>query len=115
MFQLTVGQIKLPLDHTEEHIVEEVCKRLRTKPKDIQSWRIKKKSYDARRGVQIVYTIEVALSKKIQVNNKSVMLAKEKQYLFPTGQNLKKNPIIIGSGPAGLFCALILAEMDTNL
>lgn len=46
-----------------------------------------------------------------RAHNKDVMMAAEKKYRFPEiGQTaLKFRPIIVGSGPAGLFCAYLLA------
>ena len=51
-------------------------------------------------------------SKKVNGNN--VMLTKEKPYEFPSpGETpLLHSPVIVGSGPAGLFCGWYLARPD---
>ena len=63
-----------------------------------------------------VYTIDVKIKdeQKIakRVNNNNVMLTVEKPYVFPKpGQEpLSCPPVVIGSGPAGLFCGWYLAK-----
>lgn len=48
-----------------------------------------------------------------KVNSNNVMLTKEEFYHFPQcgEQTLKHPPVVVGSGPAGLFCAYGLAKM----
>ena len=47
-----------------------------------------------------------------KVNDKDIMLTKRTEYHFPTGgsEKLQQPPVVIGSGPAGLFCAWMLAK-----
>ena len=82
------------------------------------SWRIYKKSIDARKKHEImfVYTVDVRLKHEnafLKRNrNKNIQKIEYKAYEFPkAGEGLLKHPIVItGSGPAGLFCALMLAR-----
>lgn len=43
---------------------------------------------------------------------KNIMLTNKTEYQFPAGgtEKLKQPPVVIGSGPAGLFCAWALAK-----
>src|SRR6056297_742717 len=91
---------------------------LKNKDSDLISWKINKKSIDARRKNRITYQYSVAVEVEDEdsVLNKSkkgkVSKISEKQYIIKS-ENISvkdKPPVIIGAGPSGLFCALILAE-----
>lgn len=90
--------------------------------RDIE-YKIIKKSIDARKntsnsGVCYVYEIEANVpneSKFLKLHN--VYIANNIAYNAPSLKNantIKKNPIIIGFGPAGLFCSYILAKVGLN-
>ncbi len=83
---------------------------------------IRKQSIDARRKNEVayVYTVDVAVAQAAEkqeekilkrVNNKNIMLTKEPKYRCRASGELplKSRPVIVGSGPAGLFCAYQLA------
>lgn len=115
---LTIQQIKLSPSHTEQDFINKIAKACNIRPEDIIEYHIKKRSIDARKkkDIKYIYTVNVKVSKEkkilSRVNRSLVMPAKEKKYHFPmTGEiPLKKRPLIIGTGPAGLFCGLLLAR-----
>ena len=115
---LRIGQLKLAPNHSEQELLLKIAKTLRISEKDVRQYQIKKKSIDARKKpqLQFVYTIDVDVSNEQQVLKKQkgnqVTLAKDNIYKFPAmgTQIMKHRPIVIGSGPAGLFCAYMLAE-----
>lgn len=81
---------------------------------DIKSFQIIKKSIDARHinhGVYYVYEVIVDIDnedKYLKTNNVSKYIKEE--YIIPDLNKVKeKRPIVIGLGPAGLFCSYILA------
>ena len=49
-----------------------------------------------------------------RAKNVNITISKEKPYQFPAAgreaPRLKERPVIIGCGPAGLFCGLMLAR-----
>ena len=114
---LRIGQLKLEPNHSEQELLQKIAKTLRISEKDVKHYQIKKKSIDARKKpmLQFVYTIDVEVANEIQILKKQkgnqVTLAKDKVYEFPAPgtKNMKHRPMIIGSGPAGLFCAYMLA------
>jgi len=84
---------------------------------DIPRLDIVKKSLDARKktNIHFKYTVdaavlddEEAIVKKCPYVN--VSMAHPYVYSPPPHRVLKRRPIIVGSGPAGLFCALILSR-----
>ena len=114
---IRVRQIKIPVLHdSKESLVEAICQKL--KVSSISSYEILKKSIDARDKKSIFYVyevdVEVLNENDILKKNKSsdIFLSTREEYVIPECGNtpLKTRPIVIGSGPAGLFCAYFLAE-----
>ncbi len=115
---IRLQQIKMTLDHTVEDIKHKILKLLKIKDKNLLHYTIVKKSIDARNknAIKIIYTIDVELDNEARVSaysdNKNIFLATKKDYHLPSRQKSKLpfRPCVVGAGPAGLFCALILAE-----
>lgn len=115
-----ISQLKLQIPHSEEQLQKKIIKLLRIQKTELLSFRIMKRSLDARKKPVLfyVYTVEAAvrnedrLQKRIRDKN---ILFREPvaSYTFiPSGEReMKTAPVIIGSGPAGLFCAYSLARM----
>ncbi|MBO5411867.1 MAG: FAD-dependent monooxygenase [Clostridia bacterium] len=97
----TLSDIKLPLDKPESELIKIAEKKLGGKA---EYFAIKKKSLDARdkNNVRYVYTVEfskVAPQKQARVFER---LSQNKQPQAPV--------VVVGSGPAGLFCAIRLLD-----
>lgn len=115
---IRIGQLKLQPDHTEKDLIQKITKILHISEKDIVNYRIKKQSIDARKkpDIKYVYTVDVTVQNEVQILKKqkgnSILKVKETPYVFKTvGEEVMKHrPIIIGSGPAGMFCAYMLAQ-----
>ena len=115
---LRVSQLKLPVEHKEADLKNKLCRLLRIKPQELTDYHIVRRSIDARKKPDIyyVYTIDAETTKeeKILANRKltNVARAKEAEYQFPAPgrQEMTERPVIVGSGPAGLFCAYMLAS-----
>ncbi len=116
---IRIQQLKLPITHTEQQLLQKAAKILRIKSDSILEYKIRRQSVDARRKSEIsfVYTIDVKVKDQAGVLRRStsgqISQAQDILYQFPTtseGQKLKVPPVVIGSGPAGLFCAYLLAE-----
>ncbi|MDB4484763.1 FAD-dependent oxidoreductase, partial [bacterium] len=58
---LRLSELKLPLDHPEDALLEAVLKRLRIPPNDVFEQRMVKRSIDARRRdqIQLIYSVDV--------------------------------------------------------
>lgn len=110
--------IKVPITaEQKEAIKSAIIKKLRIAPKELIDYKIFKQSIDARKKdmIYFVYSVDV------EVQNEKKMLKKIKGLTLTTGLDYKyvspgitplhTPPIIVGTGPAGLFCGLILAEM----
>ena len=115
---IRVKEIKIPVEkYNDKTIKQTIAKKIKCKFEDIKEVKIKKQSIDARHKPNIFYILEVDINIKNEIiilkQNKNISLAPNETYIYPKkGRNkLNKRPIIIGSGPAGLFCAYLLAEL----
>lgn len=114
---IRIQQVKVPVKHTKADVLKKVCKLLRLDEQDILEYEIVRRSIDARKKAELayVYTVDIRVKQEEQILKKNripnVAKAKEISYVFPTpGElQLKERPVIVGSGPAGLFCAYALA------
>ncbi|MBE6147002.1 MAG: FAD-binding protein [Firmicutes bacterium] len=116
---INVRQIKIPvLKDSDIEIKNKLSHKLKINENDILSFEIKKRSIDARNKDEILYCYELDVSvkneEKVLKRTKSndILPATGDEYTFKiTGQQkMKYHPIVVGSGPAGLFAAYLLAE-----
>lgn len=115
---IQISQLKLPCTHTQQELREKIERTLRIRPEELMEYSIEKQSIDARKKPQIfyVYTIHASVlqEKKVfkKVHSKNITIVEKKVYQFPfhAESTPADRPVIIGSGPAGLFCAYMLAE-----
>lgn len=117
---IKINQIKLKVNHTESQLFQVILQTLRIKDTEVKEWYIEKQSIDARKKPNIFYIYSVcvtvanepALMKKLskQKNNQVQQVFPKKYTYIPQGtETLSDAPVVIGSGPAGLFCAYELA------
>lgn len=114
---IEIRGLKTPIINSIDILEKKIVKKLRLK--DVPEYIILKRSIDARKKNELCYVYQVGIlvdnEKAIlkKVNDKDIMLTSRMKYQFPTTgeQTLSHHPMIVGSGPAGLFCALLLATM----
>ena len=114
---LQITQLKLPIGTNSKELERAIRRQLRLRAEDPLRWKIVRRSIDARKKEELrfVYTIhaETPKEKKILATSRhnNITLTKEEGYSFPKkgSQKLDHPPLIIGSGPAGLFCGYMLA------
>ena len=115
---IRITQIKLKIDDDLKLLSKKISKILGISENEF-TYKVVRRSIDARKGdVNYVYSVDILLKNKKEsfimkkVNNKNVMLTNSEKYKFDTFGNIKMNsrPVIVGSGPAGLFCGYMLAK-----
>lgn len=116
---LKVTNIRLPVEEPESALGSAVARRLGVRPDDLSSWRILRKSLDARTAddLRFVYSAVVQLPdeqkalKKLNGNDDVEPFDPE---LFhdpePGSEPLEHRPVVVGSGPAGLLAGYYLAQ-----
>lgn len=118
---LRLTEIALPLHHPEEALAAAIRNRLRITPRDLVKYVIARRAHDARdkRNIQLVYSVDVNVRDEPAVlakcrKDKRVQPTPDTRYRFvaqaPDGLS-RPRPVVIGTGPCGLFAALILAQM----
>ena len=110
-------QIQLPITHKEEDLVREISRRAGGEiPHDI---RIVRRSVDARKKPHLYYnyTVDAVFDREkkiLQKNKRYFSRPADPVYHFPgrlpKDSGNAKRPVIVGSGPAGLFAGLLLAR-----
>ena len=116
---LRIPNIKLAIKEDRTALKKQVLNKLNIREESLVSYKVVKQSIDARKknDIAFVYTVDAEVDDEQKVLkgiiNKSVTIASEKSYEYPTKgrKNIDERPIIIGTGPAGLFAGLILAQM----
>ena len=115
---IRLRQVEVPISSSKEELKKKVAKKLQIDPAKIKKLEIRKESLDARRKPELFYSyevdVEVSEEERIvkQRKHKDIFIAPKEEYMFEiTGTTpLLYRPIIVGAGPAGLFCAYALAE-----
>lgn len=119
---IKLNQISMPIGFEKAKLQDKICSLLSVTSKDIQSWNVAKQSIDSREKDNIKYVISVVVQLVnerdfIRRNAKFAQSIVEKQkdsvQQLLNNCNFKKTsvpPVVVGSGPCGLFAALVLAR-----
>jgi uncharacterized FAD-dependent dehydrogenase len=121
---IRITELRLPIDHAPEAVEVAICKRLHVASKDLISFEVFKRSYDARKNVALsfIYTVDLSVKNEEELLKKfdgdiHVRVSPDTSYHFlakapesiASGKALR--PVVIGFGPCGIFAALVLAQM----
>ncbi|MBI3838438.1 MAG: NAD(P)-binding protein, partial [Planctomycetia bacterium] len=120
---IRLSNIRMSIEEPEPALVLRAARALDVRPDDIERWRILRKSLDVRdkSDIAYVYSLEVALrdreGRRVERaarkrNGIAVELYREPRFEMPAvgSEPLEHRPVIVGSGPAGVFAAYFLAE-----
>ena len=121
---IRITELRLPINHAPEDLEAAILRRLRLAPKDLMSFQIFKRSYDARKNVALafIYTIDLSVKNeeallKTFSNDGHIRPSPDTSYHFVAkapesiAKGLALRPVVIGFGPCGIFAALLLAQM----
>lgn len=122
---IRISQLKLPADHKPEALRDKAARALGLSPKKVRAVHIRRQSLDARKRPELFYsyTLDVELvsgssdtlerSLIHKAKNVRIVVPGEEDYPYPDpGEGrLFHRPVIVGAGPAGLFCGLMLARL----
>lgn len=118
---IRINQLTLPVGHEPGGIKKKAAKQLGVPESEIVTLTILRKSIDARKKdrLQYSYIADVTLSSAKRetaavrrAKSVNIQFETEKPYRYPPHgeERIHERPVVIGAGPAGLFCALSLAE-----
>ncbi|NHZ91655.1 hypothetical protein F2P45_21985 [Massilia sp. CCM 8733] len=121
---LRINELKLPLDHAEADLRQAILARLGIAGADLLGFSVFKRSYDARKrsAIVLIYAIDADVRAEAAVlarlkHDAHILPAPDTGYRFVAGgeqlqgHDRNERPVVIGTGPCGLFAALILAQM----
>lgn len=120
-----IHQIKLKPGESRELLPQKILKKLGRSDLIIKDWKIARESIDARdkKNIYLVYSVDfVAVSKKNPAKKAKLAsdgkvrleMTLDTSYRLPVSapdaKPLAERPVVVGFGPGGMFCALILAQ-----
>ncbi len=117
---LRLTELKLPLDHADDAIEAAVLKRLQIKPQDLIRCAVFRRAVDARKksAIALIYTLDIEVKNEAAVlkrlsGDRNLAVAPDVSYRFKTHAPHEGalRPVVIGTGPCGLFAGLVLAQM----
>jgi len=132
---ISIQQISLPITHSSDDLQSKIVEILGIKTSDIKDFKIAKRAIDSRKKremIYFVYSINVEIdggnnaeqkilkSGIVKKNTKHHRITIKEPYAYEIPQlNLNENrdrnekqprPIVVGTGPSGMFAALLLAK-----
>lgn len=116
---IAIHQLKMPLEYEEKELLSACSRRLHISEKHITDIQIIKKSLDARKKPHLFWVLHLAVTLSHQEesvlhrckNDPDIFRYEQKRWrpVCSGGKKLSCPPVVVGSGPAGLFCAYLLA------
>ena len=135
---IRLSELKLPLDAAFDppnassspplyppSLMPLIAQTLGVQSNDIAEWHVFKRSFDARKKLQVVYIVDLsfndpqqeALVLKRHAGNPHVHAAPDMAWQAPVhapaewSSSHAERPVVVGFGPCGMFAALVLAQM----
>jgi uncharacterized FAD-dependent dehydrogenase len=117
---LRLTEIKLGLDHPESAIKTAILRTLQIPESELRAYRVRRRGYDARTSgvITFIYTLDVDVADEEGLlrrfkGSRHIALAPNEIYRFPVHapSPLPVRPVVVGTGPCGLFAGLALARM----
>lgn len=103
-----IHQIKLKIGRDKDMIPDLIRRKLNRRDLVLKNITIARESIDARdkKNIKRVYTVDFDADAALDLEQ-----APDLTYRYPEGGMPEKRPVIVGFGPCGMFCALVMAQM----
>ncbi len=105
-----IDEYKVFENISDEKLFEKVIKKYKINKRDIVSINIIRKSVDCRKKDNIHFSYSFALELRNEEKYTYLKKYNQPEIKIENHRDSKYSPIIIGAGPAGLFCALTMVE-----
>lgn len=117
---LRLNELKLPLDHAPDALEGAIMTRLGLGARDLLSFSIARRGFDARKrgAISFVYHVDLLLRDEDAVlarhaHDAKLIRTPDTAYRFLPlpARPPARRPVVIGAGPCGLLAGLVLAQM----
>lgn len=117
---IRINELRLPLDHPPEALTTAAAQRLGIAAAAIRRLSVFKRSHDARKknALMFIYNVDVDVDDERRVlenysGDPKIGPSPDVSYHFVAHApaKLPTRPVVVGFGPAGIFAALLLAQM----
>ncbi len=118
---MRLTELKLPLDHSAADLRAAIVKRLGIAADELLDYSVFRRGHDARKpsAIAFIYTLDARLKNEAAVlkrlrGDRNIATTPDTTYRFVAQAPISPTfprPVVIGSGPCGLFAGLILAQM----
>ena len=111
--KINVNNIIVSIEKNQDREIEKEIIKRGIKKENIDRIVWSKRSIDSRKksDIKFVYNVEATLKKEIDLSKtKNISLVKETEKIKRKALNKDEEILVVGTGPAGLFAALRLAE-----
>ena len=111
---LRLSNLRAPLDYTKETLAALLAQKLKLSPKDLLSFRVVRRSVDARDKTDVHFVLSVDLTLRneqaaLRHGKNLAPVSAAKPLALPKAR-FRRPPLVVGAGPGGLFAALSLAR-----
>ncbi|HMX95247.1 MAG TPA: FAD-dependent monooxygenase, partial [Elusimicrobiota bacterium] len=113
---IRLQQLRIPVGHTEDALRRAAAAALGIAVEEIRALRVHRQGVDARhpRQIYFIYSLDLETTDETAVlsgSRPNVAAVTEAPYAFsPRPPAFARRPLIVGTGPAGLFAGLLLAR-----
>ncbi|MDF9824601.1 putative FAD-dependent dehydrogenase [Breznakia sp. PF5-3] len=113
---LRIDQIRISIHDNQVELKNKILKILHIDETEMLEYSIHRKNVDARQQpIFFIYSVNVEVKDEKRILRKKIKNVRSianVQYSYPNSGiiEMKHRPIIVGFGPAGMFCALTLAK-----
>ncbi len=117
---IRINELRLPLEHPPEALTAAAAKRLDIAEAAIRRLSVFKRSHDARKknALMFIYSVDVDVENEARVlrqfaDDPKIGPTPDVSYHFVARAPATSfpRPVVVGFGPAGIFAALVLAQM----
>ena len=114
---IRLSNIRLPIGYADGDIISACARELRVSPEAVRTASLYRRSIDARHKDDLHYVTSIDVTLNISESaalsrskSKNAAITEPYRYIPITAKDPNKRPLIVGAGPAGLFCALTLVQ-----
>ncbi|MCC8029959.1 MAG: NAD(P)-binding protein [Lachnospiraceae bacterium] len=113
---IRVSGISVPLRHDREQVFRKACRTAGIRGRDVRRSQIVRQSVDARHkeDVKYIYSVDLTIEQHTAYNRRDGRVREVSPMVYAPKAcgsiPISAPPAVIGAGPAGLFCAYLLAR-----